>query len=347
MKSRDDFDVNAYWLKRGRGYADERLPEEYHRIQEQFLLRVIHEGRLPMNRVLELGCGFGRVTRLIAGDFPEAQIVALDLSPEQLNSARRYCGGATNIVFHNYDFYSGKPFPGADRWDATIAIEVFLHHPEALLRNLISRLGGVTAFIVNVDWSESWPWGKPEHVWVHDYAALYRDMGLQCATFVLPRKVDGLQHRLFVAGRELPVALIEFERKLGDCGPYFDENPSVLPPVADWMQRLKRAIDALRNSIPENSTVILVNDDQWGCEGKALPSLRLIPFLERDGCYWGTPADDTEALRELSRLQKAGAKYIAVAWNAFWWLEHYREFHLQLRRYRCVLSNDDLIIFQL
>jgi len=208
-------------------------------------------------------------------------------------------------------------------------------------------LAQVTGFIVNIDWSETWSWGTPEHVWVHDYAALYRGVGLQCATFALPEKVDRLQHRLFVAGRELPDAIIKLERQLGGGDPRADHSPSVLPAVVDWMQRLERATATLRNTIPENSAVILVNDDQWGCEAKALPALRLIPFLERDGRYWGAPADDADALRELNRLQKAGAQYLAVAWNAFWWLEHYREFHRHLRRCPCVLSSDDLIIFQL
>jgi hypothetical protein len=145
----------------------------------------------------------------------------------------------------------------------------------------------------------------------------------------------------------LPDTLIELERLLGRDEPHRDQSSSILPPVVDWIQRLERAIATLRTTIPGNSALILVNDDQWGCEAKALPALRLFPFLERDGRYWGAPADDAEALRELNRLQNAGAQYLAVAWNAFWWLEHYHEFHQHLRRSRCVLSNDDLIIFQL
>jgi SAM-dependent methyltransferase len=343
----ENFDVNAYWLKRGRGYAAERLPGEYHRLQEQFLITVLREGGLPMNRVLELGCGFGRITKLLANSFPKSEIMALDLSPEQLDNARRHCADLTKIAFRRFDFYSGESFPGTEPWDTTIAIEVFLHHPESLLRDLITRLAQVTGFIVNIDWSETWSWGTPEHVWIHDYAALYGDAGLQCATFVLPAKVDGLQHRLFVAGRELPMALLELERQLGGAASRADNSLATLPPVVDWMQRLERAIAAMHNTIPGNSAVILVNDDQWGCEATALPTLRVIPFLERDGRYWGAPADDAEALRELSRLQKAGAEYLAVAWNAFWWLEHYRAFHDHLLRCPRLLATEAVIIFQL
>ena len=74
-----DFDVNKYWLERGRTYLGEhRTPPEFHRLQEHLLLDVLKRGNIPMKRVLELGCGFGRITRLLAREWPEAAITALD-----------------------------------------------------------------------------------------------------------------------------------------------------------------------------------------------------------------------------------------------------------------------------
>lgn len=342
----ETFDVNAYWLKRGPGYRKGPLPKEYHQVQEPFLLGILTEGGLPMKSILELGCGFGRVSKLLAENFPNAEITALDLSPEQLANAREHCAGLSNVTFHPYDFYSGKPFPSRERWDTVVAIEVFLHHPSSLLRELLQRVAAAAQFIVNIDWSEPWQWPTPEHVWVHDYAELYREVGLKCATFVLPEKVDGLQHRLFVAGRSLPDALVDLERSLASVE--IKTNASSLPPVVDWMERLERAIAALHSTVPSGSTVILVNNDQWGCETKALPGLRVIPFLERDGKFWGAPSDDAEAVRELERLRAAGAGYLAVAWSAHWWLEHYRGFHEYLRLHsKCILSTTDLIVFRL
>src|SRR5439155_12460115 len=123
----EEFNVNQYWLRRGQNYLQENLPHEYHRLQAGFLIDVLRASRIPMNRILEIGCGFGRITRLLAETFPNAQITALDLSPDQLENARRYCSNSRNISFQQYDFYSGAPFPGA-AYDAVIAIEVFLHH---------------------------------------------------------------------------------------------------------------------------------------------------------------------------------------------------------------------------
>lgn len=73
-----------------------------------------------------------------------------------------------------------------------------------------------------------------------------------------------------------------------------------------------------------------------------------IPFLEKDGKYWGPPADDESAIRELQRLREAGAAFIAFSWHAFWWLEHYKGFFQHLKsQYQCLLRNERLVIFNL
>src|SRR5688500_15215403 len=136
----EEFNVNAYWLKRGRGYiAERRTPPEFHRLQEQFLLYILRHSGIPMRRVLEIGCGFGRITKLLAEEWPDSVITALDLSPDLLANARRYCGEDPRVRFEQYDFYSGRPLPGSD-YDAVIAIEVFLHHPPEFLVGLFHRL---------------------------------------------------------------------------------------------------------------------------------------------------------------------------------------------------------------
>jgi len=63
----DEFNVNEFWLNRGReGSAEEPRYAEYHRLQEQFLLQILRQGPLPMRTIIELGCGSGRITRLLA-----------------------------------------------------------------------------------------------------------------------------------------------------------------------------------------------------------------------------------------------------------------------------------------
>jgi SAM-dependent methyltransferase len=338
----EKFNVNAYWLERGRDYiAERRTPPEFHRLQERFLLDILRSGGIPMRRVLEIGCGFGRITKLLAEAWPDSHITALDLSPDQLANARRHCGDNPHLRFAQYDFYSGQPLPG-DAYDAIIAIEVFLHHPPEFLGGLLRRLAAAGRHLVNIDWSEEWPWPTPEHVWVHDFARLYADAGLKCATFPLPKKLDGKQQKLFVAGRELPEDLVRLERSLKPA-------TNKLRPHAsdDWMQRLGLAIEELLHLIPPGNTFILVDDAHWG-NVRALAQHRSVPFLEKDGIYWGPPPDSDTACRELERLRQAGASHIAFAWPSFWWLKHYAGFARRLReQFPCVLENERLVVFKL
>jgi hypothetical protein len=97
--------------------------------------------------------------------------------------------------------------------------------------------------------------------------------------------------------------------------------------------------------IPPTDPLVLVDEDQFRYLLKDRP---VLPFLERDGQYWGPPADDVTAIAELERLRVRGAKYVAFITSTFWWLEHYKAFAKHLRsHYSCVLENKDLVIFRL
>jgi O-methyltransferase len=98
--------------------------------------------------------------------------------------------------------------------------------------------------------------------------------------------------------------------------------------------------------IPLGDTLILVDQEEYGSEIAA--GRHTIPFLERDGQYWGPPPNDATAIRELERLRRSGATFIAFAWPAFWWLEYYSGLHQHLRsEFCCILENDRLVVFDL
>jgi glycosyltransferase involved in cell wall biosynthesis len=113
-----------------------------------------------------------------------------------------------------------------------------------------------------------------------------------------------------------------------------------------WIHRSHLARHELQVRIPTGSSFILVDEAQLGAE--FLPGRRAIPFLEKNGQFWGPPPDDQTGVRELERLRQAGAAFIAFAWPAFWWLDHYRELSRYLReRFRCLADNERLVVFDL
>jgi trans-aconitate 2-methyltransferase len=104
--------------------------------------------RLPLDgdeRVLDAGCGSGRVTELLAARLPRGHVVALDASPSMIAEARaRLAPFGDRVSFVVADL--GKPLPIEGSVDAILSTATFHWVPdhEALFRNLaaVLRPGG-------------------------------------------------------------------------------------------------------------------------------------------------------------------------------------------------------------
>jgi O-methyltransferase len=112
------------------------------------------------------------------------------------------------------------------------------------------------------------------------------------------------------------------------------------------LDEVRQRNEQLVAAIPRGQTFIHVGQDSLGDTTRF--EWRIIPFLERDGEYWGEPEDDATAIRELERLRAAGAGFIVFSSSAFWWLDYYAAFARHLReRFECTVRNDHLIVFNL
>ncbi|MBW4459959.1 MAG: glycosyltransferase [Nodosilinea sp. WJT8-NPBG4] len=113
-----------------------------------------------------------------------------------------------------------------------------------------------------------------------------------------------------------------------------------------WAERLEVAIEEIITLISSGQTVLLVDNNEWGCE--VLSTHHLIPFLERDGCYWGAPPNDAIAIQELERMRESGTKFMVIAWPAFWWLDYYSGFREYIySKFRQLFSNSRIVVFEL
>lgn len=114
-----------------------------------------------------------------------------------------------------------------------------------------------------------------------------------------------------------------------------------------WPSRLLLAKQDIEALVPPGRSFILVDNNEWGA-GQPVKERVSIPFIERDGEYWGVPTDDDEALVELERLRAAGASHIVFWWTSFWWFDHYAKLYRWLRSdCSCVLANDRLVAFDI
>ncbi len=111
-------------------------------------------------------------------------------------------------------------------------------------------------------------------------------------------------------------------------------------------ERLDMATREIAALIPPGETLILVDAGEWGSE--VVTGRHAIPFLERDGQYWGPPPDDDTAIREFERLRQSGASFMVFGWPAFWWLDYYGGLRDYLNsKFACIQRNSRLVAFDL
>lgn len=142
------------------------------------------EGLRRGDRVLEIGCGIGAVTGLIARYLRDGNIVAVDISPKSISEAQRRLRQFGNIDFRVSDMTDFKP---DGKFDAVLLPDVLEHIPMdqhrslfQLIRECLRETGFVLIHIPNphyLDWLRR---SRPELLQVVDQSlhtdALLRDV---------------------------------------------------------------------------------------------------------------------------------------------------------------------------
>jgi glycosyltransferase involved in cell wall biosynthesis len=102
----------------------------------------------------------------------------------------------------------------------------------------------------------------------------------------------------------------------------------------------------ISTAVPRGKPFILIDNDQLRLLFS--PPTAPIPFIERNGEYWGPPADDEAAISELERLRRNDVNHVVIAWTAFWWLEYYKGFCGWLKSQQIGLTKaDSFLLFTL
>jgi GT2 family glycosyltransferase len=100
-----------------------------------------------------------------------------------------------------------------------------------------------------------------------------------------------------------------------------------------WDNRRAILLEHLARSLPAGEPFVLIDDGQLNL-GSEFEGRRVIPFLERDGRYWGPPGCAEDAIDNLESLRRAGVRWVIIAWPSFWWLDQYGRFDRHLRTTR-------------
>lgn len=101
------------------------------------------------SRVLEIGCGKGRILRWLARKRPDLRIFGIDVAPSMITKAYQECDELKNITFLIGDGISLSLFPD-DFFDYVFSFIVFQHLPRHIVQQYIvetSRILKVTGIL--------------------------------------------------------------------------------------------------------------------------------------------------------------------------------------------------------
>jgi SAM-dependent methyltransferase len=249
-----------------------------------------------------------------------------------------------------------RPLDIGRTFDVVVSLEVAEHLPPAAADTFVDslvRLGPVVVFSAAIPFQ-----GGTHHVneqWPDYWAEKFEQRGFAVVDALRPRlwQVPDLepyyaQNMLLYVDRAhlARCERLERERAATERSPLAVVHPATYLEKVEYARRLVGAIEDVAATVPPGSLIVQVDGAQCG---PVLAAGRpALPFLEKGGQYWGPPADDTTAIAELERLRGEGARFVVVAWPAFWWLDHYAAFHRHLRTTsRAVCENDRVVIFDL
>ena len=83
------YNPSEYWHERGKKYKENFRYDKSKRLQEEFLITHLNGISGSFKSVLELGCGFGRITQLLLTNYSNiTEYLAVDISPHQIENAK-------------------------------------------------------------------------------------------------------------------------------------------------------------------------------------------------------------------------------------------------------------------
>jgi SAM-dependent methyltransferase len=173
------YNPSEYWHERGKKYKENFRYDKSKRLQEEFLITHLNGISGSFKSVLELGCGFGRITQLLLTNYSNiTEYLAVDISPHQIENAKTLLSSTKLTSQVKLDFLVSdiQSLKLDKEYDLVILSEVLLHILPTEIDSIIKKLIALSnKHIINIDWyAEHPPRIQARHNFIHQYEALYK-----------------------------------------------------------------------------------------------------------------------------------------------------------------------------
>jgi SAM-dependent methyltransferase len=177
------YNPSEYWHERGKKYKENFRYNKNFVLQEDLLITYLSDNLFTSDvttkSILELGCGYGRITKLLLTKFANMikEYHAVDLSPHQIENAKKYVDSNNNkLTFSVSDIQS---FVTNKKYDLVILSEVLLHVLPSDIDSVIKKVISLSNnHIINIDWYEdNLPRDykiRATYNFIHQYEELYK-----------------------------------------------------------------------------------------------------------------------------------------------------------------------------
>jgi len=184
-----------YWFVHGKKYKEEFQYNKKFELQEKILIDYLKNNLSvsPFSTVFELGCGFGRITKLLLSNFSNlTEYVAIDLSPHQIENAKEFVRPTIETkqqnLSLNFMVSSIQSFQIHKKYDLVLASEVLMHVLPSEIEEVIRKLVSMSnEHVVNIDWYEEQPATKAaSHNFIHQYEKMYVNLSQVSNVYRIP-----------------------------------------------------------------------------------------------------------------------------------------------------------------
>lgn len=160
-----EYEPISFWKETGKTYINYYIHNHVYQRQEFVLLEYLKN--LQFKSVLELGCGFGRLTNLLMDTFDIDTYVGLDVSPDQLSHIKP----RKNLILQNSDILS---FETNMKFDLVLSAEVLMHQLPSDMEAIVAKMKSWSKkHIINIDYYTNIKEELANFNFMHDYPKLY------------------------------------------------------------------------------------------------------------------------------------------------------------------------------